>query len=345
MSKSELLNETNFIENKNGRLSEAQMAMLTGNLSWRNWLLMFLILAIVLGAGVFFSVDQVYRMGALIASVVIVLVGTVFFYSPVYSYQILSEVRKNNIAYAVGKIDYRRNGYILQTDEVSLSLPFELQKGFAAGNTYEVFYLPSPKLLLAARLQKEVSLSQQGHELTNLLGKAFGFSEEELEANRNGDLSASQKVKILKGRGGGLAFGMGLWLIAIYFGYMVMRFEYDSVYNFGALILFVILLFLSIKFKLLKQIQEIIKPVIEKVDGVCSLRVERHSYTGPKGRERTSIDRFFVVSKMKFESGERQMTKLVEGVHLRVFYTRLGKRYVSIVSMEVVDMGEEAGKS
>lgn len=339
--KFKLLNEANFIENKNSKLSKKQLETLNKLIPGRQSLLMFALVMVMFGAGVFSIVDQAYQAGTLIGFLSLSLACAFFFYHQYY-YPILSDMRANNIAFAVGKIDYQTRRFVIQSDEISLPLPFELQEGLTAG-TYEVFYLPSPKLLISARLKGDMTASQRARELTDLLGKAFRFSAEELEANRFGDIPDSQKMKILKMSVVELLNALIPILIlalnGILFGYMAISFENMGVL-FGCLTLisFAIVLFLYVKFKPLEKFQEALKPVLKTVDGICSLRVETHNYTDPKGWNRFSEHHFFVVKKTTLDVRQAQFTKLVDDVHLRVFYTRLGKHPIS---MEVVSLGNK----
>jgi hypothetical protein len=107
-----------------------------------------------------------------------------------YHAHVLPDIRENNLAYAVGTF----YGCVINTDDGRLFLSDYKSSGLSVWYTYEVHYLPRAKLAVSASLLKRMEESQ----ITALSAKQAGFTESDLEANRNGRLSFKQRILFLQ---------------------------------------------------------------------------------------------------------------------------------------------------
>jgi hypothetical protein len=193
-----LLDENNFAENRNGRVNEAQLAGLKSKADvW------FDLLALIF-AFAFVGYFELYKGAAPTWVIAAISAGFIFFWLTFrlpaviqYYFLALPDARAQHIAYATGKLAYHR-GYVLQTDELRLSLPGDKNEGLLAGNFYEVCYLPRVKVALSARALQPVSAAQQAREFTLLFGQALGFTDEDIQANRGGEFTFNQKMTVVK---------------------------------------------------------------------------------------------------------------------------------------------------
>jgi len=194
----DLLDENNFVENRNGHVVESQLAELKQKANiWAD-------LLIVVGAFAFVIYFRLYEGEA--PQIVIWSIAAVFilFWLTIrlpaiikYYFLALPDARANRLAYATGKLAYRR-GYVLQTDDIRLSLPGDKNEGLLAGNIYEVCYLPRARMAVSAKIFRPVSESQQMREFTLLFEQLLGFTDDDIQANRSGELTSNQKMTIVK---------------------------------------------------------------------------------------------------------------------------------------------------
>jgi hypothetical protein len=334
-----LLDEISFVENKNGRMTEEQISELKKKANI--WFDLLLVLGIFVVAG--FIARFVYNSSFLIPMLVASGISVVWllFRSPtlIKHYLLtLPDVRENHIGYATGKLAYHK-GYVLQTDEVRLSLPGDKNGGLLAGSIYEACYLPRAKMALSARVKQRVSETQQAREFTLLYGQLLGFTETDTQANRNGEFTSDQKRVILK---------KGWWILLIILGYLgyvlslILPMPIDPAFIVDSIIfstlvcgvaaILPVVVFVSVRDA--KNILALFEKRVEQKEGVLQVI----SRTEGSGKSRAT--RYYLGMGFDFELQipERTYEVLIDGPYCRIYYT---PRMKYLAGVEVLKLSGE----
>jgi hypothetical protein len=103
------------------------------------------------------------------------------------------------IRQAQGQLAYTKRGYSFGADGRALELPaLHDTGGLLPGVRYRVYYLEESEVVLSAEEISPPSPGQVQKALREILATANSFAPEDLEANRNGEVSLSQHLKPLK---------------------------------------------------------------------------------------------------------------------------------------------------
>jgi hypothetical protein len=329
-----LLDENNFVENKNGYVNESQHSELKINI----WFDLFLVFGIFVIAGIAhqFLVDLQWRTLLMGAS------GISLFWlilrSPAllkYYLYILPDVRGNHLGYAAGKLAYHK-GYVLQADDMRLSLPGDKNEGLLAGNLYEVNYLPRAKMAISARVIQQVGEDQQAREFTVLFGQLLGFTETDIQANRNGELTFDQKLTLLK---------KSWWVILLVLAIVALAlaqilpmlidpaFLSDSIIFtviVSGLMFFVIgVIFLSSQDA--KNLLALFEGKIEQKEGIVQLAAR----TTGSGKSQTTHYYLGIGFDFELQIPQHTYEILIDGLFYHIFYT---PRTKCLVSVEVLKL-------
>ena len=330
-----LLDGTNFTENKNGRVSQVQYAELQkGANIWFDVLLFAGIIALVgffsvIEPGLPRTIPALVGLG-IFALWMVVRIPTLFKHYLV----VMPDMRENRLAFATGKLAYHRK-YILQTDEARLSLPGDKNEGLLAGNLYEVYYLPRAQMVISARMMQLVSEAQQGREFTSLFGKLLGFSETDIQSNRNGEFTFNQKMIIIKKSWWlflTLLFSLGFVLWALGPALIPSTLAGDTTIIFwllcpGVVTILVFVLILG-GLKDGGNLLALFERTVEKKEGIACLSERTSGY----GKSRTT-HYYLGIDNFELQISQRAHEVLVDGLYYRVYYT---PRLKYLASLEVL---------
>lgn len=330
-----LLDENNFVENRNGRVVEAQLAELKKKANiWFD-------LLVLIGAFFLVIYFKLYKGEA--PSIVLWAIAAIFIFSWLamrlpalikYYWLALPDARANQLAYATGKLAYNR-GYVLQTDDLRLSLPGDKNGGLLAGHHYEVCYLPRAKVVISARVMQPVSAAQQAREFTLLFGQLLGFTDEDIQANRNGEFIFNQKMTIMKRSW--WAILLILFIIALALSQIIPMLMHPAFLDdaimftvcMGGLTFFVIGAIL-ISSRDATNLLATFERKLDKKAGVVHLSERTTGY----GKSRAT--RYYLGVGLDFELqiSRRAYEVLVDGLDCRVYYA---PRFKYLASLEVVE--------
>jgi hypothetical protein len=336
-----LLDENNFVENKNGRISQAQFAELqTGANIWFDVLLLAGIAAIVGGVS-FIEPRLSWTIPGSIGLGIFAL--WMFFRTPVlikHYLMVMPDVRANQLVYASGKLAFHRK-YVLQTEEARLSLPGDKNEGLLAGNYYEVCYLPRTRMAISARLTQPVSKANQAREFTLLFGQLLGFTEEEIQANRNSEFTASQKITIIKKNWWLffttlIALGYVLWALGPALIPSALMGDTTIIFWLicpGAITLLTLILIFG-GMKDVRNLFALSERKVEQKEGAIHLW-ER---TSTHGKSRTT-HYYLSVNKLELQISQHVYEVLINDLYCRVYYT---PRFKYLASLEVTEPQAEA---
>jgi hypothetical protein len=332
-----LLDESNFVENRNGHIGDSQLAELKKQANI--WLDLFLLISVLAIVG---FIKMLANEVPWFIILFIALGSFLLWFGlrlPVlykYYFLVLPDVRNENIAHTTAKLDYR-HGYVLQAEDVRFSLVDDKNSGLMAGNVYEVFYLPRAKVALSARVQQTVNESQQAHEFTLLIQKVIRFSDEELAANRNGEFPSTQRWKILQKNWLWVliivvisAFTLWqmipMWVPPMYIDDAIIY----TIMSLG-LMLFILVVLYFATFGVRGVFTALLGQKIKQAEGVAHIS-SRTSGVGKSRRTSYFLEIYQVIS---LEIPERVYDVLVDGLYYRVFYLA-GTKY--LLSAEVLGL-------
>lgn len=338
-----LLDPEGIAANRAGRLSEAQKQRLNTAVEWNQGCAAVLVLpmAAALGMFVLFNLAEglqdrlVLVLMLVFGSLALVLlsVSAAGVWNVVSAFQRVNRDRRNlAIRQAQGKVSFDRNGYFLEADGRRLKLPAPEQTGgLLPGAVYRVFYLEESGLVLSAEEVFPPSPAQVRAALNEILAQANGFSAEDLAANRNGEVTPSQRIKPLAQ----LIIGAVSSLVALAFGsffyFQIVPEIEDSAALFmlvvPALILAVFFLFGG--WMVLSSLLDMSFPSVASIEGKA--RKQKHT-SGGRSRSTTY---YYVIGEERFQVSRRAYNALVEGLPYRIYYL---PRTRKLVSIEVLDL-------
>ncbi|MCE9646109.1 MAG: hypothetical protein K8S20_08935 [Chloroflexi bacterium] len=334
----ELLDKNNFVENKNGRVTESQKSYLKSGANI--WFDLLLIAGIFVFAGYLprLIIGLPIKIPLMVASgisLLWMLIRSVTLFK--YYFRILPDVRENRITLATSKVGFHKR-YVLQTEEITLSLPGDKNNGLLAGNLYETYYLPRTRKAISANLFRPGSEAQQAREFMLLFGQLLGFTETDVQANRAGELTPGQKMAILK-RGWWVVllvlFTLALALSQILPMLIDPAFLSDSIFFticMGGLALLVIgVIFLSSWDA--TALMALLERKLGQKEGIISVTAR----TDGSGKSRRT--RYYLGIGFDFEMQipERTYEVLVDGLYCRLYFT---PRTKFLASMEVLKSQE-----
>jgi hypothetical protein len=254
----------------------------------------------------------------------------------------LKRDRENRaIRQAQGQLSYSGNGYVFQANDRTLRLPAQSTGGLLPGATYRVYYLEESGFVLSAEEIFPANPAQLQRALRDILAAANSFSLEDLEANRNGEVTASQRRKALPRALAGAFFS----LLALVFGGFF-YFVFADLSSSGGEEPFIILLLPGIVggiFLLVGGIMfvnamlDMTVSTLQHVDGIGH---KEKRVTGGKNR-RTYY--YYVINGQRFEVSYRAFAALIDGLEYRLYHLPRTKRLIAIDPLDVTPGVSQAG--
>jgi len=237
---------------------------------------------------------------------------------------------------AMGELTYTtKQGYKAKVveDELILSSTNEAS-GLLPGVRYNFYYLPESRFVLSAEQLGEISSGQVRLALTDILAEANGFTTEDLQANRNGDVTQTQRMAGLKKIIPGAIF-MG---VALVFGVV---FLYPMLVNSNLSsnlipVLFIggfLAIFVAIGFTMvLNAILDLGATEPETVEG------EGHKTSRRKSSGKSSRTvYYYILGDHEFEVPQKAFPALLDGISYRAYFMPRSKR---LLTLEPVSMPE-----
>lgn len=345
-----LLDPEGVAANRVGRLSEAQSQRLTMTVAWNQGCvaLIFLPISVLLGImalggllGGEFRREMLVPVacfgGVALLFVVISVAGIWNMFS---GWRQVSRDRQNNaIRQAQGRIAFDKNGYFFEADGRHLKLPASEQTGgLLPGATYRVFYLEESGFLLSAEEVFPVSPAQARAALTEILAQANGFTLDDLTANRNGEVTTSQRMKPLAG----VLVGILVVLMLLAFGGLFFFQVFSNAETGENLPVIVIPVLIFGMFALLGGwmvlggLLDIVFPSLQQAQGAG-----RKEKRAGGGRSR-STRYYYVIADKRFPVTRRAYAALMEGLEYRLYYL---PRTQKLVSIEPIDVTTETARN
>lgn len=230
------------------------------------------------------------------------------------------EFQHSQIAQATGEVRATRPGYTAYAAGIKLRTP--LQKVDLLPGTYHFYYLPRSHYLLSAQpLDSDVRTGQA--DLRQNLGRTFRFNDDDLAANRAGQLSRRQWLRLLWSVGGYSLLLVGLVTIAggIAVGAITGTGERVTWWQAGILGLLLVAALGWLAQTLALLLVDWLRGQTETAVG----RVQVH--TKSQGR---NVQVYYVVAGMELPVKASAYYALVDGLKYRVYYTSRSKIIMSI---------------
>ena len=217
--------------NQRGEITQAQNGRLTANVGFQSGcgalILAVFVVPFLLSFGFFFGeMLSSWLLGFLLVGIILLVVLVAVLRSAgllnVWNrWNALKRDRENRaIRQGQGQLIFEKGGYAIQAAGRTLILPASANAcGLTPGTTYRFYYLDESGFVLSAEEIFPASPAQARASLLEILASANKFSTEELDLNRNGEISPTQRAKAVPQLiGGGLlgvtALGIGLLTIS-----------------------------------------------------------------------------------------------------------------------------------
>lgn len=203
--------------NQRGEITEAQNARLTASVGFQGGCATLVVVFVAFQFLFFLSFFLASFLGAigfLFAGIFILL--TVFLLARFgglwqiwQRWNALKQDRENRaIRQGQGNLAFEKDNYIVQAAGRTLLLPASNNAcGLQPGATYHFYYLDESGFVLSAEELYPASPAQVRNSLMGILLNANKFSQEDLELNRNAEVSPAQRMKALPNLFVGILFG------------------------------------------------------------------------------------------------------------------------------------------
>ncbi len=202
-----LLDEQDWQVNQRGEITEAQYSRLMGSLGLQSGCALVVIVLFLVPLVFFVPVFMLLgeAQGALVPAIfllvfgiiILVTLGTQFvkFYASIQRLQALRRDRENRaVRQAQGELAFDKGQYIARASGRDLFLPASKNiGGLMPGSTYRFYYLEESAFVLSAQEVFEASPARARSSLLEILAQANRFTLQDLERNRNGELTEAQR--------------------------------------------------------------------------------------------------------------------------------------------------------
>lgn len=229
------------------------------------------------------------------------------------------EFQHGQIVQATGAVRATRRGYAAYAAGVKLRA--HLRKVDLLPGAYHFYYFPRSRYLLSAQpLDPDVSAGQAN--LQQNLGRTFRFNDNDLTANRAGQLSARQRLRLLWPLGGYSLLLMGLVTFAITMVVRVTTTEGRATWQDVSIVGLVLVVALG------WAAHNLVMLIMDLLWGQMKTAVGRvHVHTRSHGR---GVHFYYVVDGIELSVKASAYYALVDGLQYRVYYTSRSKTLMSI---------------
>ncbi len=245
----------------------------------------------------------------------------------------LKRDRENRaIRQAQGQISFDQKGYIFQTTDRGLVLPSRANSGgLLPGATYRVYYLEETGFILSAEEAYPASPAQVRNSISEILARANHFTLEDLEHNRNGEITSAQRMKPLGQVIGGGVFGLFALVFGGIFFFPAWTSSGRTDFMAAMLVPFVVVgIFLLVSgWMVINGLLDMSMSSLEQVEG------SGHKEKRTSGGKKRSTRYYYVVNGQSFQVTRTAYTALIDNLNYRVYYLPRTKKLVSIEPIDV----------
>jgi hypothetical protein len=223
-----------------------------------------------------------------------------------------------------GQLAFQKDKYIAEAAGRDLQLPSSANAGgLKPGATYRFYYLEESGFVLSAEEVYPASPAQARSSLLGILASANNFQMDELEMNRNGEMTSAQRMKALPSMLFGLligAFPVGIGLAFFFLG----REEDGDLLALLIPALFVLVFGLFGGYMFLNGLLDLMThaPLVTEGAG--------HKEKRTSGGKNRSTTYYYVVDGVSFRVSRGAFLALVDGEHYRVYALPRTKRLLTI---------------
>ena len=334
---SNLLDKQAFQANQHGEITLSQRQNLKIDDLWKRLALLFIatpVITSIFGVIIFNAIsDDTWYTNLPF----ILILGGISLLTLCYgSYQLSLEWRKNNrrkrdiannaISLGQGQLSHDKKGYSFELNTgLQLHLPTGVSNGLIPGVIYQLFYLEESGFCLSAAEIRQTSQLQVQNALNEILGRANGFSSEDLLANQNNEVTFAQRKKPFAS----VLTGAMIVLLFIIFliPFILQPFSQDFVLSVFAVVLIVIVVgilpFIG-TMMLLNGLIDFAFPKLQQMQGKVRKEI-RVSKT-----KNQSVHYYYVMGEQRFEVNKTAYTALIDGLEYRIYYLPRTKKLISI---------------
>lgn len=331
-----LLDEQDWQANQRGEITEAQYSRLMGSLGWQSGCLLVAVFMILMPLVCFVPFFMLMGEGqnVLVPAIFIIVFGLIIlvvfatqfvkFYGSIRRLQALRRDRENRaVRHAQGELAFDKGQYIARAGGRDLLLPASTNiGGLKPGSTYRFQYLEESEFVLSAEEAFEASPARARSSLLEILAQANKFDLQDLERNRNGELTDEQRRKGLPNILGGLIFGaVPLGIIALVL-FASEGIGLESWIMPGIFLLIFGAFGAWMMFTGLADYMAHVPLVVEGVGG------KRKRTTSGRRSRRTVF--YYVIGEQSFQVSQEAYTALIEGQRYRAYLLPRTKKLLTI---------------
>lgn len=245
--------------------------------------------------------------------------------------QVQRDLQNNSIRIAQGTLAYANRGYVFRTGERDLATPTGQSSGLLPGTRYNVYYLEESGIILSAMEIAPATPTEISNALQDILAQVNGFSLEDLNQNRNGEIAPGQRMKPLAQAIFGGIFG----LVALGMGAAVFFTSESTSRNLPTLIMPAVILGIFLLVGGWLFVNAALDMTVSPLDQVEGEGRKESRRSGGKNR-RTNY--YYMVNNHSFQVNFEAYNALVDGQRYRVYYL---PRTRKLLSIEVLGSGPE----
>lgn len=340
------LSDPEFIEaNRRGEITQQQRQILGGKLGNAiSCFSTFASLLVLPGLGFLgLILLMVLKADALLifgyAALFFLLSLGVFLFVSFRSYHHYSSIKKDLdsglILTADGCLEYGKDKYEASLGNgTHLVLP-RVWNGLLPGINYLFYYLPGSRMILSADTRSVMPPERAREKLIEILGKANRFTMEDIETNRQGDMTFHQTIRLLPNILVGLLFALpGIAFLSYFLYTLLLAPDSNWKDNIVAAVVVIILgsVFIAVGlFITIKSLSDLLafKAVSTEGEGQKIRRVSRTRSTSRSSGSNT-VSYYYKVAGKEFKIPKRAYLALVDGLPYRLYHTPRSSVLLSI---------------
>ncbi len=241
-----------------------------------------------------------------------------------------SDRQSGIIRQSMGELAFGRDGYVAQSGERQLFLPFSEPGGLLPGVRYTFFHFEESGIVLSAEQLGTASTAAIRAGLNRILAAANNFSAEDLDANQRGEISPAQHSRLMRKLLAGLALAFIFTLVGA--GVIFGASSADGFEAWPILIIFLAVFGVFAAIGIYTVINSVMD--MNALPEVMEGRGSRHTERRSSGRSSRTVY-FYDIGNLKFEVSYRAYKVLMEEFDYRVHYAPRTKTLLSIEVAEV----------
>jgi len=338
-----LLDPAEVEANRRGEITPAQKARLNGMVLGGQGCAVFIVPFFVFPfLCVIFPVAFTGEwIGIVVGLVLVLIVGAVLvgmFFPAIGNWSRLQRDKAAGmmIRQAVGELEFdRRRRYVVRAGERTLSLPAAKNiGGLLPGLRYTVFHLEESGFVLSAEQMGAMSEPAVKSALQTVLMQVNRFTFEDLQANKQGEITPAQRTRALLGASGMLLFIIVPLLVggAVFVPLLNDGFTGETIFP----MLFMggmIVLFMAIG---LYSFTRIALDVMDGAPQVLKGTGRKHSETRSTGKSRRT-DYYYIIGGTRIQVTQVAYTAFIDDLEYNIYFLPRTKKLLSIEPIDVPD--------